>query len=303
MARTDLNLANGWIRETEGPVLEAVRNTSAIEAVAKRVPMSSPFLRMRSTDGADPRVVAEGALIPDASLNFGEVALEAVKYAEILPLSREDVRDSTGSFIEQYKVDWFSNFAAKYDNAALGVTAAKGTTTGTLADRPFESVYRVAQAAGNLTQSAGALKFSHLNTAIGGAEASNVFAMQRGVIIASPLVKAQLRVMTYEDGTPAYSAGQALSGQVGETLFGYKLVYSVGARTSAVQTSNPQGNPLIVVADRNALINGVLDGPMSQLSKEVDFKTDVYNLKVLAERAFGVSQAEAVHVVELTTAP
>lgn len=303
MARTDLNHENHWIPEQEGPVLAKVQENSAVEAVAKKVPMSTDMLRLNGVDGADPRVVAEGALIPDASLTFDTRVLEVVKYAEILPLSYEDVSDSSGRFIEDYKVSWFGNFATKFDNACLGVTAAKGTTVGTIADRPFNSVYFEANTAGNVLQTAGALNLDHLNDAWSKSEGDVYYNAGSGVIIAHPSVRGALRVLKDAAGNPVFSAGQSISGGIGDSLFGIPVVYSRGARTSAVQTANPAGNALIIFGDRSLLIDGVRSGPESVLSTEVDFKTDVYNLKVRARRGFVVAQPSAFNVVEITTGP
>lgn len=302
MARVDLNHTNGWIPEQEGPVLERVRQVSAVEALAKKVQMTTDLARLKGVSGADPRIVAEGALIPDATLSFRDEVLEAYKWAEILPLSYEDVSDSTGAIIEEYKTDWFAEFAAKYDNAALGVTAAKGTTAGTLADRPFNSVYYVASQAGNVLQTAGAVTLDDLNDSLGSVESSGYFAAERGVIIAHPSLKASLRVLKDAQGNPVFTSGQAVSGQVGDTLFGYRIQFSTGARTSAVMDASPTGNPLMIFADRNNLIAGVRSGPESVLSTEVDFKTDVYNLKVRARRGFIVTNPESLAVVEITSA-
>lgn len=300
MARVDLNHENGWIPEQEGPVLERVRKVSAVEALAKKVNMTTDLARLKGVSGADPRIVAEGALIPDAVLSFRDEVLEAHKWAEILPLSYEDVSDASGAIIEEYKADWFAQFAAKYDSAALGVTAAKGSTEGTLATRPFNSVYYVASQAGNVLQTAGAVTLDDLNDSLGAVEASGYFAAERGVIIAHPSLKASLRVLKDAAGNPVFTAGQAVSGQVGDTLFGYTIQFSTGAKTSATMSASPDGNPLMIFADRNNLIAGVRSGPESVLSTEVDFKTDVYNLKVRARRGFVVTNPESLAVVEIT---
>lgn len=303
MARQDLNHTNGWIQEQVGPVLQTVQETSVIESSARRVQMTTDLMRIPSLDGADPRIVAEGETYPEAALDLGNQTLEVVKYGEILAVSREDVEDSDGSIINEYKKNWFRNWAVKFDNAALGVTAAKGSTPSTLKDRPFDSVYSVATAAGNVQKTAGALKLEMLSDALGDLEVSNYFTSANGIIIAHPAIKAALRTLKDAAGNPVFNSGQALSGGVGDTLFGYEVKYSLGARTSAVQSDAPTGNPLIVVGARDHLVNGVRSGPESELSTEVDFKSDVYNLKVRARRGFKVTEASAFSVVEITTGP
>ena len=64
--------------------------------------------------------------------------LTARKYAKIFHISEEDVNDTLVDVLNTYKVEWASRWARKFDNAALGVTAAAdGTDTA-----PFTSVYK-----------------------------------------------------------------------------------------------------------------------------------------------------------------
>lgn len=303
MARTDLNHGNYWIKEQDGPVLDRVRENSVIESYARKENMTTDMARLKGVFGADPQVVAEGTLIPDAVLTFEDKTLEVVKYAELLPLSEEDLADASGDFIQAYKVDWFGNFATKYDNACLGVTAAMGTTTATRKDRPFNSVYFEANAVGNVTQTAGDLTLDDLNDAFSASEVDIHYNAGSGIIIAHPSVRGTLRVLKDSSGQLVFNSGQSLSGQIGDTLFGVPVVYSRGARTSAAQTSSPAGNPLIIFGDRSLLVNGVRSGPESELSREVDFKTGVINLKVQARRGFVVARPSAFNVVEITAGP
>lgn len=300
MARQDFNHTNGWIKEQEGPVLDAVRAVSAIESVAKRVQMRGDELTLRGLEGADPRIVEEGALIPEAALTMSEEITAAVKYAEILRVSREDVEDGAAGALDQYKADWFSKFALKFDNAALGVIGAKGTTIADRAARPFNSVYQVATEAGNVTATAGNVTLEDLSGALAVLEESDFYVEGRAVIIAHPAFKAALRLLKDEAGNPVFSNGQSFSGGVGAEAFGNQIVFSNGARTSTEQSVRPTGNPLFIVTSRDNLINGIKSGPESQLSDQVDFKSEQYNLKVRARRAFMVAHPEAVSVVELT---
>lgn len=301
MARVDLNHENGWIQEQSGgAVLNAVARTSAVESVAKRVQLRSDELTLSGVQGADPRIVEEGADIPEAALVFDSEIASVVKYAEILKVSYEDIMDQNGNILDTYKADWFTKFAQKYDNAALGTVGAKGTTVATRAARPFNSVYQEATEAGAVLQTAGSVTLDDLSQALSDAEDTEYFNAGRGVIIAHPSFKGALRMLKDAAGNPVFSAGQALAGGVGSEAFGYEIVFSTGARTSEAQSANPTGNPLFIITDRDNLLNGVRSGPESILSTEVDFKSDQYNLKVRARRAFMVAHPESLSVVELT---
>jgi len=86
------------------------------------------------------------------------------------------------------------------------------------------------------------------------------------------------------------------------SLFGYPLVVSYGAATSASASSTPSGNPLLIVGNRNMLINGIRGGVESAISRDVDFRKDGVLLKTRVRRGFAVAEADAFAIVEKTAA-
>jgi len=84
------------------------------------------------------------------------------------------------------------------------------------------------------------------------------------------------------------------------SLFGYPLVVSYGAATSAAATSNPTGNPLLIVGNRQMMINGVRSNVESAVSRDAQFNTDGVQLKVRVRRGFAVADASAYAIVEKT---
>lgn len=303
MARIDLNNANGWIpEEYDSNVIKAVQQTSAVAQVARKVTMGTDTKHVPTATGADPRIVAEGGTIPEASMTLGEKILVARKYAEIFHISEEDVNDALVSTLDVYKGEWARKWAVKFDNACLGVTAAEGTTEGTIADRPYTSVYKAASDASRVQATAGALTLDKLSDSLGLYEVSEYFDPSSGVIIAHPSLKAQLRTLKDSAGNLVMERGDAL-GAGRERLFDYEVVWSLGAKTSAAQSSAPAGNSLIVIGDRNLLIEGVRSGPESQVSRDAKFDTDGVLLKVRARRGFVVGDAKGFSVVEITAGP
>lgn len=299
MARIDLNQDNGWIAEEKDSavVREAVKQ-SAVEANARRVPMTSDLIAVPRFLGDEPDVVAEAALIPEADVTLDDVELRAVKFEKIYRYSEEDVSDTFVDLLNESKINWASSYMKKFDNACLGTTAVKNNLT-----VPFNSVYHeVSQASDAATRkiaTAGVLKLTHLNSGLGVIEGGDYWDDEDMIVIAHPNLRTSLREMQDSAGNLVQQYQDPL-GRTRENLFGYNLVWSYGARTSAVATAKPTGNPLVIFGNRKLLLNGVRSGPESKLSDEAEFRTDELLLKVRARRGFAVARAEAFSVVEVT---
>ena len=297
MARIDLTEANGYILEEQGSsVIQALLANSVVETFARREAMASRTKSVPRFVADAPEVVAEGGVIPEAAATLDEVVLTARKYAKIFHISEEDVNDSLVDTLATYKNEWASRFARKYDNACLGVTAAADGDDG----QPFTSVYRAVSqlnAGANLIETDGVLTFAQLNEAVGIVENSDYFDAASTVFIAHPKMLADLRGMV--DGTGQLVLPNPIAATPG-SLFGYPLVVSYGAATSAAATAAPTGNPLLIVGNRNMMINGVRSGVESVVSRDAQFNTDGVLLKTRIRRAFAVADASAYAIIEKT---
>jgi HK97 family phage major capsid protein len=120
---TEVTHANGWLPEPiQGPVLNKVLSTSAVEQAARRVQMSTRTVSVPKFDAQGVDVVAEHGTIPLLDATLDEVTLTAIKFANRFAISLEGSRDAVASVIDESKVRWASNYAVKLDNAALGAT-------------------------------------------------------------------------------------------------------------------------------------------------------------------------------------
>jgi HK97 family phage major capsid protein len=284
---TDLSEANGWIPEPgSNEVLLRDAEVSAVEAVARKVTMTSRTVSVPrfTANGVD--VVAEHAVIPIKDATLDEVVLTAFKFADRFAISVEDKEDAVVDALNAYKREWLSNFAITLDNAALGVTGTGG---------PFESVYR-AVGSGNRTTTAGDLSYEDLVDVIGDMEGNRKGGL---VVIAHPKFKMALRNLkdAAGDRVVADPFGSGVP-----TIFGHEVRFSYGAATSAAYSDNPTGNPLLVVANKSGLILGVRSGPESQVSDAPQWETDHIELKMRARRGFVLADADSARVVELTAA-
>lgn len=292
---TDLTEANGWIPEpSSNEVLTKASDTSAVEAVGRKIRMTAPTVTIPrfESEGAD--IVAEAATIPVQTADLDEVDMRAVKFANRFAISIEDQRDAVVDVLNAKKAAWISAFSRKFDNAALGVTAAKNGGT-----VPYESVYHLANAASRVTATAGLLTYEDLVDTFGELESGDYSGEL--VVIAHPSFAMDLRNLKDSAGDRVVAVSEVLGAQV-PTIFGHRLVFSKGARTSATATDRPTGNPLLVAGYREHLIVGVLDGPESQVSDQPRWATDEVELKLRARRGFVAATAEAFQVIEKTAA-
>jgi HK97 family phage major capsid protein len=299
MARTDFTEANGYILEEQGSVvIQDLIANSAVERFARRETMASRTKTVPRFVTDAPQVVAEGATIPEASATLDEIVLTARKYAQIMHVSEEDLNDNLVDVLTASKREWASRWARKFDNACLGVTAVGDGDDG----QPFDSLYyAVSQynSASNRTQTAGALTFEDISNALGIVESSAKFDAANTVFMAHPKMLAHIRNMI--GANSEYVLPNPLDATPG-SLLGYPLVVSYGAATSAAATDAPAGNPLLIVGNRQMLINGVRGGVESVVSRDAEFTKDGVLLKTRIRRGFAVADASAFAIVEKTNA-
>ena len=295
--RTDLTEGNGYIPEEVGSVaIQATLANSVVESFARRENMASRTKGVPRFVSDAPVIVAEGVDIPNSDTTLDEVVLTAKKYAQIFNISEEDINDSLVDTLNTYKREWSSQWARKYDNACLGVTAEADGDDG----QPFTSVYRALatyNSASNIINTAGDLEFADISAALGLAEQSKYFDAANTVVIAHPKMLNLIRQMETTGGNLVLP--DPLGARPG-SLFGYPLVISYGAATSAAATSAPTGDPLLIVGNRNMMINGVRGGVESAISRDADFSKDGVLLKTRVRRGFAVAAAEAFAMVRKT---
>lgn len=296
---TDLTEANGYIPEELGSVaIQATLANSVVEAYARRENMASRTKGVPRFVSDAPSIVAEGATITQSDTTLDEVLLTARKYAQIFNISEEDLNDSLVDTLNTYKREWASQWARKFDNACLGVTAVGDGDDG----QPFSSVYyAVSQysSGANITSTAGDLEFADISTALGKAEESKYFDAANTVVIVHPKMLNLIRQMETTGGNLVLP--DPLGARPG-SLFGYPMVVSYGAATSASASAAPSGDALLIVGNRNMMINGVRGGIESAISRDADFSKDGVLLKTRVRRGFAVAAAEAFAIVRKTAA-
>ena len=299
------NTMEAWVPEEDGStVLQRVNQLSGIERFARREPMNTDTKNVPRSAGVGVESIGKGgAYGEDESVNDA-VTLVARKFGKAIRIAEEDLDDTLVDVIASKQRDWATSYAKFVDNAALGVTAASNGTT-----VPFTSVYRaLTQSNGdtgytandNLEQSAGAVTYDLLSTTLGHVEDSDYFDDGSIVVIAHPQFRGAFRGIKDDQNMPVFIQGLA---GTPDTLFGYPVAWSSGTKTSATATAAPDGNPLLVVANRDYLILGVRSGPESVFidgTRGLSALTDEAILKMRARRGFAVGHEHAFAALEIT---
>jgi HK97 family phage major capsid protein len=289
MARVN---ADAWVPEEYGSeVITRVNNNSAVEAVARRISMNSNIMEVPRVGAISVDVVPKGTAYTDAEPTLDNVTLTARKFGKTVTIAEEDLQDAIVNAVAAFQAEWAVSYARKLDNAALACT---GTENGTTV--PFTSVYKAA-GSGQKIATAGAVTYAKLSDTMALYEGSDYANDADTVVIAHPSFKASFRGIVDSNGRPIFVEGLA---GTPATLFGVPVNFSYGAKTSTTATDAPNGNPLLVVGNRQHLLLGVRSGPESLLSYDAGYRTDEPVLKMRSRRAFAVARPEAFGILEVT---
>lgn len=305
----------GWIPiEYGSDVLKKVTQTSAVEEFGQPVPMTSETKYTPRSGGMTAAVTAKSGSYTEDTGTLDQVLLTAQKFTGAVRIAEEDLNDSLPDIINTRMADWGTSYAKLFDNACLAVTAAQSGVT-----VPFASLYyQLTQADSgtgysanaNLTQTGtGGTTYDKLSVAVGVVETGDYWDDGDALVVAHPSFKKKLRGIKDSQNRPIFqeSASGIPGGATGHTtatLFGYPLRWSLGARTSAVATPTPAGNPLLIICNRMFMLRGVRSGPeYFNIDGNVGLGalTDETIIKMRSRRAFQIGHENAFSVLEDTT--
>jgi HK97 family phage major capsid protein len=307
-----------WIPDEVGskPVTE-FQQTSAVDSLTagRHEVMASDVKRIPRDGGFTVGPVAKGSAYTESTSTNDYVELTARKIGGAERVAEEDLTDPTVDVLETKRIAAANAMARFFDNAALATTAAVNGTTVL-----YQSVYNALKttqagipggtytANDNYAATAGLLTYDQLSAALGLVE-SSTWADENGLYwIGHPAFKGYLRGLKNTQGDPIWREGVA--GASPDTILGYPVRWSRGAKTSATNTQAPTGNPLLFVGDPAALkvgdakLPGVpLGGMGSQLQRAatgIGFLTDEAIMKAAMRKGFALAHPTAWAVIEKT---
>ena len=299
-----------WIvEEYDSTVIRRIASTSVVEARFTGKPMNSDAKRFPRSGGMSSGIVGKGAAYGEDVAVNDTVLIEAVKFGRVRRFADEDIDDSFVNLLDDSKLSWASNHAVMLDNACLATNvAANGSTV------PFNSIYRalsVANAAtayvagANIVATAAGVvpTYDNIVTMLSKVETGRYWSKANGIIIADTSFLATLRLIKDANGLPIFTSNP----RAGEpdTLFGYPLVWSNGARLSATATSDPTGAAIMVAVnpdyafrgDRKPVETVVIDGKDGAAAL-----TDETLLKIRTRKGFVLAHEKAAAILVATPA-
>jgi HK97 family phage major capsid protein len=293
MARDNMD---DWIpEEYDSEVIQAVTASSAVEAVANRVPMKTSSKSVPRDGGTDVDVLGRGDQYKSGDGDDDAVTLTASKFGRAIVIAEEDLDDQKGlrDVIAVKQKSWATSYGKALDNCCLAVTSGG----------PFHSVYK--ELSGNLDDNivqSSDPSYEDLSDVLALVEQGDYFDLGAMVVIASPSFRGSMRGVKDDNGNPIFIAGTA---GTPDTLFNIPIKWSIGCRLSGDNkpSSKPSGNPLLVVANKNYLLLGVRSGPESMFSDGNTgalMMNDEAVLKMRARRGFALGFTEAAAVLEDT---
>jgi len=299
------NTYEAWIPEQwGGAVIQRIQAMSAVEAVARREPMSTDTKHVPRENGVDVQATAKGVAYGEDEGVNDEVLLTARKMTRAIRIAEEDLKDTAGvaNILETKKRSWATSYAKYYDNATIAVTLAESMPAG----RPFTSLYYALTqnnaatgytANTNIEQSGGTVSYDLLSQIVGKYEDSEYFDDASSVVLASPVFRGLVREV--KDGQQRPIFVQGTSGTP-DTLFNIPIKWTSGLRTATVATRAPAGNPLLVVGNREFLVIGDRSGPESRVIPAEMSNTDEALLMMRARKGFTIGHEKAFSVLEHT---
>lgn len=310
--------------ETGGPVIQEIKRVSAIEAEGRPEPMASDTKKVRRSGDFEVAGVAKGAEYGyDTNVN-DYVEIIAAKVGGIRKFAEEDLGgDVEGGLelLDTTEVQAGNALAKTFDQGCIGTTAARNGTTVlwnsiyyTLSQANADLPLGAYAANANIAQwdqsdvtADGKVGYLAISQWLALYEQSPYFDEGNTVILASPAWKAVLRGVMDNNGRPYWQDGQ-------DNLFGYRKVFTLGARKHATTTSKPTGNPLMVIVNRDLLINGkarltqqmVNSNPGVAIQRAINgvgFTSDEALFKAAMRRGFALGEPRGAAILEYNTGP
>ena len=305
--------------ESSAEALTALRRTSAIERFARPTTMLSDTKQVPRLGGFQVATVAKGAEYGFSTNTPDMVELIARKVGGAAKIAEEDLADTSlgEGIMREYEGEAGSAMAAHYDHACLGTTAAANGTT-----VKYTSVYRTLSQTqstpwgsytgmANIIQTAGDVTYADIVNLLDLYESSDFYDEGNTVVLASPAFKSKFRLMLDTTGRPIFTDPQAGTDPV---LFGYRAAWTKGARTHATDTQTPSGNPLLIIGNRQLLLNGrartsagmVPGNPgtaWQRAANGIGFLSDEAIMKAMMRRGFACAVPQGFAILELTAAP
>jgi len=293
-------------------VIQREVQASAIYDVAREMNMVSNTYEIPRFTNA---MVGGGSQLTEDTNNGDTIALYSYQYNGKETLDEAQIEDSPADEVAAVTYEWMNSFHLSYDNACLGVSAARSSTTSNF--QPYNSVYYTVRhsdsdvgyvADTNYTKTgSGGLTYDFANTALGVLENTKFWNPVNGCAIIHNSLKKAIRGVKDGQGRPIFV--ESTSGFPGGgvqpryELFGVPAYFTFGAVVSNDFTSFQNGtfgNPLIIFANRRHLVRGDRIPPQAQfINANINISALEHTVQFRARQGFAATVPQAFSVLEV----
>lgn len=307
--------------EYDFEVWQRVMQESVIEREAAPVPMST---RTKSVPRSEGLRVRFGRTYTDDDSEKSSYFLKARKIIARVALDEDDLSDAEAliDVLGATEIDYAISYATAIDHACLGVTDAESDVDSD--ERPFTSVYRMLRTTHTANPDLGYTADDHYvpwdgtrgvattgpdgnsffeksSLMVSRVETSWYFSPADSLHIADPAFKDVMRTSLDGHGHPIFKESAAVdrTGRPYDTLYGYRIAWTHGARTHPTATQEPGGNPLLFFGSRRALRLGRREGLRTLFSEaRAQDDRDEAAVKFRSRRGFALAHPRAWAVLE-----
>lgn len=310
--------------EWDGDAIKALTHTSVIESEARPVVMQSDTKRVRRTGDFDVAGVQKGSEYGYDQQVVDYVELIAQKVGGLRKIAEEDLSgevEGGAEILGDSEAQALSSLAQTFDQGCIGTTAARdgvsvlwnsiyydlSTAAAGLPMGPYAAGANIIQWDQSDVTASGSAGYDFISNWLELYENGPYFDEMNTLIIASPAWRGVLRKVKDGNGRPYWEDGQP-------TIGGYRVRWTTGARKHATTTRTPTGSPLMVVANRQLLLNGKArlspeiagsnPGTALQRAKNgAGFTSDEALFKAAMKRGFRLGEPRGAAILEYNAGP
>lgn len=283
--------------------------TSAIVATATRRPMTTNTVEVPRYLNAD---VGGGSQLTEDTNDGDDVTMYAYQYNGKATLDQAESEDTLPDEVAAFSYEWLNSFNVAYDNASIGVSAARSSTVGDF--RPYDSIYRRVRASDTgagytadtnyalIVASAG-LQYDDLSTGLGKVEKTKFWAPGNGVVYTHPALLKTFRGIKDGQDRPILvelSGSENAPGLWRGTLMGYPARLTHGAQVSNNFKMTAASNYLIAFASRRFLRHGDRIEPQTRfIDAALNRDALEHTIQTRARKGFVLTIPQAASVIEV----
>ena len=256
--------------------------------------------------------VGGGSQLTEDTNDGDDVVLYSYQYNGKATLDQAESEDTVADEVEAYSYEWLNSFNIAYDNASIGVSAARSATVGDF--RPYDSIYKrvktndtgagyTADTNYRLVVASAGLTYTDLSATLGKVERTKFWSPTNGVVYAHPACLELFRGVLDENNRPILVelAGSANKpGMWQGTLMGYRCELTHGARVSNNFKQTAMSGYLVAFASRRYLRHGDRVEPQTRfIDAALNRDALEHTIQTRARKGFVLTVPQAASVLEI----